>query len=145
MISTLDWQWKAYKGAALLLLAACVFGAGTALGLKLKQGQWDASIAEEALAEQRRVVAREREREREDHAAAAASSYFESERQKLEALNADTQAKLRKALQRPISCPGGSIALGDVVVGGDALLELRRAAGQDRVPAAEPAASQPDR
>lgn len=126
MISTLDWQWKAYKVAALLLLAACVFGAGTALGLKLKQGQWDASIAEEALAEQRRVVAREREREREDHAAAAASSYFESERQKLEALNADTQAKLRKALQRPLVCADGqSLQIQDVMIPSEAIDQLR--------------------
>lgn len=66
---------------------------------------------------------------------------YASQTHQLEVAYADARTKLRSALQRPISCPTGGLPLGDVVVPGAALLELRAVSGFDRVPEAEPAAS----
>lgn len=97
-------------------------------------------------AENQRLAAERDAREDEQQHALTLSAQFEDQRQKLEASNADARRQLRNALQRPISCPGGQgIKLGDLVIPGDALASLRRAASADSVAPPGPGASQPDR
>jgi hypothetical protein len=135
------WRWVGW-----LFCVGAVFGGGWYVESLRWEAADDKRIAEEAVKERDRQNAIRDARED-----GAAQGYIlaqtaEAERQKLEVSYADARTKLRTALQRPISCPaGGSLALGDVVVGSDTLVELRRAAGQDRIPAPEPPASEPQR
>lgn len=128
-----------------LFCLGLIFGAG----FYVESLRWAAAdnsrIKAEAQTEHDRIVKRDREVEHDSHAANASAAYFEAERQKLEAAYVLASTKLRTALQRPISCPAGALALGDVVIHDDVVRELRAAAGEDRVPAAGPGASEPDR
>lgn len=144
MIATIRATLAPYLFWLKLAGAAAVFGAGWYAESLRWEAADDKRIAAEAMKERDRQNLIRDEKEADTMRGYQLAQQAEAERKKLEVTYADAQAKLRKALQRPAQCPPGG-TLGDVVIGSDALRELRRAAGQDRVPAPEPAASEPHR
>lgn len=100
-----------------------------------------------AEADAARIRADRQERQADAAEANAAAAFYESQLQKVEAARVSTSTQLRKALQRPVSCPAGGLALADVPVGADVLASLRDAGTNALagIPAPGPSASQPDR
>jgi len=119
------------------------FGAGwyvEHLRFNAAESAW---IAAQAQAAHDAAVKVAEQQDEDDTRAYVLAQSIESQRQQLEKAYAVARTQLSKALQRPVSCPAGG-TLGDVVIPGDALRELRSASGDDaRLSAAEPAASQP--
>lgn len=125
-------------------LALALFGAGCWAGAHWVHADWAAEIAERAEAERQRIALIRDEQDATADAAYLAAREFEAERGLLEVTHAQALSTLRKSLRRPVSCPAGA-TLADVVLPAATLDSLRHAAGADRVPAPEPAGSEPDR
>jgi hypothetical protein len=128
------------------IAVAALVGFG-AYGEKLYRDHLDDKrVIAEAQAEHDRLVAISDAREQQETDAMRLSEQYETQRQKSEAAYADARTKLQKSLQLPIACPAGqSLVLGDIVLSANDLAGLRAVSGSDRLPAPEPAASEPIR
>jgi hypothetical protein len=114
------------------IVLAATFAGGLGVGIRWVKADWQAETLE------RERQQRNEERKQAERAAAAAAE-FERLRRESEVRRAELSNQLRKALQRPISCPAGQ-TLGDLVVPADVIGGLRDAARDAGLPAdtAEP-------
>lgn len=130
-----------------LLIGTAVLGAASGfyvehLRFQSAEKKWIADQAEAArVADEKAAEARDDENTK----GYILAQSIEAQRQQLEKAYATSQRNLREVLKRPASCPASG-SLGDVVIPGDALRELRAASGDDAsVASAGPAASEPGR
>lgn len=121
---------------------AAAFGAGFATEKHLRDAADDRRIAAEAIAERDRMYEAAATQRLEAQAGIEAATQLEAQRQFLEAANAKAAAATRRAMRQPMVCPQ---VLGDVVIPDSVVAGLRAVSGADRVPAANSAASEPDR